>query len=151
MIKIHALGPAIPRITSDFHTLDDIGWYTSAYLLAQLSCQPVFGRFFLYFQPKLWYSMFVLVFEVGSVLCATAPNSPAFVLGRAVAGCGAAGILTGSIAIYGDAAPMRERPRGMALIASFQSIAYMSGPVLSGALTGSRLTWRFCFWINLRM
>lgn len=28
-------GKAIPRITSDFHSLPDIGWYGSAYLLAK--------------------------------------------------------------------------------------------------------------------
>jgi hypothetical protein len=26
---------AIPRITSDFHSLDDVGWYGSAYLMAR--------------------------------------------------------------------------------------------------------------------
>lgn len=26
---------AIPRITSDFHSLPDVGWYGSAYLLAK--------------------------------------------------------------------------------------------------------------------
>lgn len=150
MLIFQLLGPAIPQITSDFHTLEHIGWYSSAYLLAQLSCQPLFGRFYLYFEHKLWYCMSLLLFEAGSILCATAPNSPAFILGRAISGCGAAGILTGSLAIFGDSAPMRERPRGLALVASFQSVAYMSGPVLSGVLTSSRLTWRFCFWINIR-
>jgi hypothetical protein len=26
---------AIPRITTDFHSLNDVGWYGSAYLLAK--------------------------------------------------------------------------------------------------------------------
>ena len=115
-----------------------------------MSCQPLFSRFYVYFAPKFWYMGSLCLFEAGSVICALAPTSAVFILGRAVAGCGGAGIMAGSLAIFGDSAPMRERPRGMALIASVQSIAYLSGPVISGALTDSYLTWRFCFWINLR-
>jgi hypothetical protein len=29
------LGTAIPSITDEFHTVDDIGWYASAYLMAK--------------------------------------------------------------------------------------------------------------------
>jgi hypothetical protein len=32
---------AIPRITSDFHSLTDIGWYGSAYLLAKYVTCPL--------------------------------------------------------------------------------------------------------------
>lgn len=127
-----------------------MGWYSSVYLLVQMSSQPVFGRLLQFYEPKMFYMVSLVVFEIGSIVCATSPSSIALILGRAVAGSGAAGIITGSLAIFGDSAPMRERPRGMAVIAALQSVAYLAGPILSGALTDSRLTWRFNFWINLR-
>ncbi|KAH7014274.1 major facilitator superfamily domain-containing protein, partial [Microdochium trichocladiopsis] len=142
------LGPAIPAITSDFRTLDHISWYTSAYLLTQMPFQLVFGRVLGFFEPKLFYMAAMLVFEVGSVLCATAPSSAVFILGRAVSGVGAAGIMAGGFAILGHT-PMRERPRLMAFFFAMQSVAYTAGPSISGALTDSYLTWRFNFWIQL--
>ena len=39
----------------------------------------------------------LIVFEVGSLICATAPNSPAFVVGRAIAGLRIANIFSGAI------------------------------------------------------
>jgi MFS family permease len=152
LIKIDSApkAPVLPTMTSEFHTVDNIGWYFSAYLLTQMACQPLIGRMLLFFEPKRCYMTSVVVFGLGSILCATAPTSAVFVLGRAVAGCGAAGIVTASFGIYGSSAPLRERPRGMAIIAVLQSVSYFSGPILSGALTESSLTWRFCFWINLR-
>ncbi|KAH8198319.1 hypothetical protein TruAng_007521 [Truncatella angustata] len=138
-------------MTSEFHTVDNTGWYFSAYLLAQMACQPLVGRMLLFYDPKRCYMVSIILFEVGSILCATSPTSVVFIFGRALAGCGAGGIVTASIGIYGSSAPMRERPRGIAIIAVLQSISYFSGPILSGAITESSLTWRFCFWINLRL
>lgn len=101
--------------------------------------QLVFGRLVAFFEPKLFYMLSVLVFEVGSVLCATAPASAVFILGRAVAGFGAAGMTAAGFAIIGHT-PMRERPRLMAFFMALQAVAYTSGPTMSGALTDSHLT-----------
>ena len=39
----------------------------------------------------------MVVFEAGSALCGAAPNSVAFILGRAISGIGAGGILSGVV------------------------------------------------------
>ncbi|KFH46634.1 putative HC-toxin efflux carrier-like protein [Hapsidospora chrysogenum ATCC 11550] len=143
------LGPAIPTITSEFGTLNHIGWYTSAYLLGMVCCQPFFARLILYYEKKWFYMTCVLVLEVGSIICATAPSSPVLIFGRAISGCGAAGITAGAFALVGQLAPLRERPRLIAMFTALQALAYSSGPTISGAFTGSSVTWRFNFWINL--
>jgi MFS family permease len=94
-----------------------------------------------FYEPKIFYVTSMLVFEVGSIICATSPNSPVFILGRAVAGLGAAGMTAGGFAIIGHT-PMRERPRLMAFFTALQAVAYTSGPTMSGALTDSYLTVR---------
>lgn len=43
---------AIPRITDDFHSLGDIGWYGSAYMLTTASSQLVFGRLYKHYNMK---------------------------------------------------------------------------------------------------
>ncbi|PSR79368.1 major facilitator superfamily domain-containing protein [Coniella lustricola] len=143
------LAAAIPRITTDFGSIDYIGWYGSVYLLTEMALQPLFGRLYRYFERKTTYLVSLLIFEGGSVLCAAAPNSTALILGRALAGVGAAGILMGSITIFGQTIPLRQRSLGLSLIEGITSVAGMLGSTLGGVITDSSLTWRFCFWINL--
>lgn len=50
---------AIPRITDDFHSLGDIGWYGSAYMLTTATSQLVFGRLYKFYNMK-WYVLVAL-------------------------------------------------------------------------------------------
>ncbi|RSL75153.1 hypothetical protein CEP51_011142 [Fusarium floridanum] len=144
------LATAIPKITSDFRRLDDVPWYGSAYLLTEMAFQPTFGRLYTLFDARILYLTSIIIFEVGTILCAAAPNSASLITGRVISGAGAAGLLCGSLAVYGRSVPLRARPFGMALITSMYGIAGVLGPTLGGLITDTpRLTWRFCFWINL--
>ena len=58
----------------------------------------------------------MVAFEIGSLLCALAPNSPALIIGRAIAGCGSGGILSGSFVVVAQAIPLRRRPAYTSLV-----------------------------------
>jgi len=45
---------AIPQITDEYHSLGDIGWYGSAYMLTTSASQLLFGRLFKFYNTK-WY------------------------------------------------------------------------------------------------
>ena len=83
------IATAIPKITTVFNSLDDVGWYGSSYLLTTTSLQPSFGKIYTYFDVKYTYLFALVIFEVGSIVCAAATSSPMFIVGRAVAGAGA--------------------------------------------------------------
>lgn len=59
---------------------------------------------------KLIFLGAVVVFELGSLLCALSKSSAMFIIGRAVAGCGGAGVLNGAFTIIAAAAPLDRRP-----------------------------------------
>lgn len=47
------LATAVPHITAQFGSVQDIGWYGSAYTFATCSVQPISGKLFTYFSLKV--------------------------------------------------------------------------------------------------
>ncbi|KAF2804778.1 MFS general substrate transporter [Mytilinidion resinicola] len=118
------ISTAIPRITSQFGSIDDIGWYGSAYSLAMCSFQPIAGKLYANFSMKIVFLSTMAVFEFGSLICATAVNSPMLVVGRA------------------------KRGTFIGILHSTYGVATILGPLLGGVLT-QHASWRWCFYINL--
>lgn len=54
---------AVPRISTEFHALSDIGWYGSAYLITITALQPAGGTLYKLFNIKLVYLASILIFE----------------------------------------------------------------------------------------
>ncbi len=142
------IATAIPKITDDFKALDDIGWYGSAYLLTTCACQLLFGKFYTFFSIKLVFLLAISIFELGSLICGVAPSSTALIVGRAVAGVGAAGIFSGSLIIIAHNVPLEKRPLYSGFVIGMYGIASVAGPLMGGAFT-DHVTWRWCFYINL--
>ena len=93
------ISTAIPKITDEFHDVGEVGWFASSYLLTQAAFQLLMGRLSTFYSPKWVFLASILIFEIGSTICGAAPNSTAFIIGRAVAGLGSAGIFSGAIVI----------------------------------------------------
>ncbi|TGO20631.1 hypothetical protein BPAE_0279g00040 [Botrytis paeoniae] len=139
---------AVPRITQDFHSIEDVGWYASIYPLTSCAFQPSYGKIYTIFSGKIVFIASLLIFEIGSVVCATAPTSHVFILGRALAGLGSAGIQAGTTLILAECVPLRQRPTWNSVVGSIFAVGSVAGPLLGGAFSGST-TWRWCFYINL--
>ncbi|KAJ0160977.1 putative HC-toxin efflux carrier TOXA [Colletotrichum tanaceti] len=144
------LATAIPQISSDFKSLNDIGWYGSSYLIAQMALLPTCGRLYAFYNIKWVYCLSLAVFEVGSVVSAVAPNSMALIVGRAVSGLGAAGLVSGTTTILSYCVALKKQAVLSPFVLGMYSIGSTVGPLVGGSITDNKsLTWRFVFWINL--
>lgn len=110
-------------------------------MLTTAGFQLFYGKVYTFYSPKWTWVCAIFIFEVGSTICAAAPTSTAFIVGRAVSGLGAAGMFGGSMVILINTMPLHKRPVAMGLIGGIFGIASVAGPLLGGAFTDSSVTW----------
>ncbi|KAH8764366.1 major facilitator superfamily domain-containing protein [Diaporthe sp. PMI_573] len=139
---------ALSAITSDFKTSSQIGWYLSIYRLMSGSCQPLFGKLYSLMPAKRLVLVSLLLFASGSLLAALAPTSPALIVGRAVTGLATAGVTSGAFAIIIALTPLSSRSKYSGIGAATEAAASLTAPLIGGALV-DRLSWRWCFYIEL--
>ncbi|KAH6682863.1 putative HC-toxin efflux carrier [Halenospora varia] len=139
---------AIPKITDEFQGLDLVGWYGSAFFLTVGAFQSTWGKGYKYFPLKITFLTAIFIFELGSLICGVAPNSTALIVGRAIAGLGGAGIASGAYTIIAFSAPPAQRAAYTGLMGAAYGLASVVGPLLGGVFA-EKITWRWCFYINL--
>ncbi|KAF7318152.1 Major facilitator superfamily transporter [Mycena chlorophos] len=142
------IATAIPKITHEFHSLDDVGWYASSYLLTSAAFQLFFARLYTLLSVKWVYISAICIFELGSLICMLAPSSDILIVGRAIAGLGSAAIFSGALIIVANVVPLTSRPVYSGCIASMYGIASVAAPLLGGIFT-DKVSFRWCFGVNL--
>lgn len=141
------IGTAVPTISKDFNSFGDIAWYEAGFLFPLCVFQLTFGRIYTYYSTKWVLVINVAIFEIGSLVCATAPSSKALIVGRVITGIGAAAIPPGCFILISFLVPIQSRPKYIGSLGSVFGISSILGPILGGFLTS--VNWRWCFWINL--
>ncbi|OCL11261.1 MFS general substrate transporter [Glonium stellatum] len=142
------IATAIPKITDEFHSIDDIGWYASAFLLTGCAFMLFYGKIYTLYPIKWIFLIGIVIFEIGSAICGAAPNSTVLIVGRAIAGLGSAGIFSGAVIIGVHTVPLAQRPIFQGLFGAVFGVASVVGPLLGGVFT-DKVSWRWCFYINL--
>lgn len=142
------IATAVPKITDEFHSIGDIGWYASAFLLTGCSFMLFYGKIYTLYDIKWIYITCIVIFEIGSAICGAAPSSTVLIVGRAIAGLGSAGLFSGTVIIGVHTVPLHQRPIFQGLFGAVFGVASVVGPLLGGVFT-DKVSWRWCFYINL--
>src|SRR3982074_3555935 len=90
----------LPQMQKAFHTdFETITWVASAYFLAQAAVIPIVGYLSDRIGSKLVFLTALILFTVGSALCAFAPTKEALIAFRVFQGIGGGALLTLALGI----------------------------------------------------
>ncbi|HWE10509.1 MAG TPA: DHA2 family efflux MFS transporter permease subunit [Solirubrobacteraceae bacterium] len=140
---------ALHDLSLDLHaTLGGIQWVITGYLLSLAAVIPVTGWAVRRYSARRLYLIALVVFTLGSGLCALASTSGELIAFRVLQGIGG-GMLTpiGQMILVKAAGP-RNLPKVMSLIGVPIVLAPVFGPTLGGLLLQS-VGWEWIFLINV--
>jgi EmrB/QacA subfamily drug resistance transporter len=124
-------------------------WVINGYALVFASLMLVGGSLADRFGRKWLMLGGIVVFCVGSVMCALASGVALVIAGRAVMGVGAAASEPGTLSVIRQLYPERQqRARALGAWSAVSGLALALGPVIGGLLVGAG-DWRSVFWFNL--
>ena len=142
------VAPALPTIARALGHAEYLPWIVTGYLLTATAVAPLYGKISdVYGRRPVIYAA-ILIFLIGSLVSALAPNMLVLVIGRAIQGAGGGGLFALAQTVIGDLVPPRERARYAAWISGTWAVASIAGPLLGGVFA-EHLHWSLIFWINL--
>ena len=147
-IDITIVAVAVPSITNEFRTINDIGWYNAAYMMTSSACIFFFGKVYTVFSVTRTYQLSIVAYFLAAVVCTFASSSKVFVIGRAFGGLASAWQCAGFITQLNMAFPLRKRPTYIGALNFVASAGLVSAPLIGGGLI-QRFGWRACFGISM--
>ena len=124
-------------------------WVVAAYTLVLAAGMLTAGALGDRFGARRLCLIGLVVFAVGSTLCAVAPGMPILIAARLVQGVGAAALLPCSLAlIVLQFKDPRERAHALGVWGGIASIGMAAGPVVGGVLIEVS-SWRAIFLVNV--
>jgi EmrB/QacA subfamily drug resistance transporter len=136
---------ALPTMAGELGGANRIAWVVSSYLLTSTIVTPLYGKMSDLFGRRIVYQTAIVVFLVGSVLCALSQTMTQLVAARAVQGLGGGGLMSLAFVIVGDVVSPRERGRYIGVFTAVFTVSAVTGPIWGGLLVDGP-GWRWVFW-----
>ncbi|KAJ5814831.1 hypothetical protein N7474_006608 [Penicillium riverlandense] len=139
---------ALPTLGRVFNDASIESWVGTAYLLTSTSCQPLYGRLSDIFGRKIILLTSMGFFLIGSILCAVSRSMTMLIIFRAIAGIGGGGILTSVMIVVSDVVSLEKRGTYQGILGVVVALSNSLGPLIGGLFT-EKVSWRWCFYINI--
>ncbi|MEU7904959.1 DHA2 family efflux MFS transporter permease subunit [Actinoplanes sp. NPDC049118] len=149
ILDITVVSVAIPTFQSEFNaTYAEVAWTMTGYTLALATVIPLSGWAADRFGTKRLYMLALLLFTLGSALCATADSIEQLVAFRVLQGLGGGMLMPIGMTIMTRAAGPQRIGRLMAVLGVPMLLGPIAGPILGGWLIEAA-SWHWVFLINL--
>jgi MFS family permease len=147
-LDMNSVTTSLPTISDALEAGPTITWVGTAYLLGQVSCQPLYGRIsdITGRKPILLFSVGAII--VGDLLCGFARTPIWLYVSRAISGIGGGGISSSVAIIVSDLVSLKSRGKYQGMISLAIGIGAIAGPFVAASLirTGPG-GWRWAFWV----
>ena len=128
--------------------IDDGGWISTAYLIAEIVVIPLSGWLAQVFSIRIYLLTNASLFMVFSAACALAQNLPQMIVLRAVQGFSGGVLIPMAFTLIITLLPKAKQPIGLAMFAISATFAPAIGPTIGGYLT-ENWGWEYIFYVNL--
>jgi predicted MFS family arabinose efflux permease len=136
----------MPQIASGLDvSISEVGYLITAFALAMAVGGPVLTVLVMRLRPKTALMLLFGMFLAGNVLAAVAPNYPAMVLARLVAGTASQAFFGAAVSISVVLVQPEVRGRAMALVMNGLMLGTLLGLPLA-TFIGEAYGWRAAFW-----
>lgn len=142
------VGTITPTIVAEFGAIQLSAWVFGAYMLAQTTFLPLFGKLSDQFGRKRLYFVGLFIFLIGSVLCGMAQTMEQLIGFRVIQGIGAGALFPIAMSAIGLEFPPHLRGKLQGFFSAVFGFSSLFGPIL-GSLIGSYTSWRYAFYINV--
>jgi len=140
---------ALRTLGHDLHSsLAQIQWVITGYLLSLAAVIPITGWAARRFGAKQVYMTSLVLFTIGSALCAIATSTAELVLFRVLQGAGGGMIMAIAQLIMAQVAGPKRMGRVMGIVAMPAMLGPILGPVVGGTILES-LHWSWIFLVNV--
>jgi DHA2 family multidrug resistance protein len=149
LIDITIVNVALNDIRASFGTpIDQIGWVSTGYMMANIVIIPMTGWFQRRFGYTRYFAASIVLFTAASALCGLAWNLPSLVVFRAIQGLGGGAIIPTAQSILFARYPRKEHGTAAALFGLGAITGPLLGPTLGGYLI-DRASWHWIFMVNV--
>ncbi len=150
MLSSTVVSNALPAIVTDLHgSQTGYTWVVVATLLTMTATTPIWGKLADLFSKKLLVQSALVIYSVGSVIAAVAPDMAVLIGARAIQGLGVGGLTALVQVVIASMVSPRERGRYSGYIGAVFATATVSGPLLGGLIVDSPMGWRGCFIVGI--
>jgi len=125
-----------------------VQWIVLVYLLIVVGLTGIAGYLGDRYSTKLIFQIGMIIFSIGSLICALSISIPMLVWGRVIQGVGATGTLANGNAIVTRFSSDEQRGLSIGILSLIAALGVVVGPVLGGAMT-QFWGWQSVFWINV--